>query len=80
MSKRRHRVRGVRGQVVTRPVVARDEMAPIFRQDVKGGGGKGRGIALDGEDAFRGGGGVKSWGTPTGKSPDYFTDCRRRPR
>lgn len=32
-----------------------------------------------GKDA-RFGRGVKSWGTPTGKSPDYFTDCRRRPR
>lgn len=36
-------------------------------------GGRGVGGA---EDARRGGG-VKSWGTPTGKSPDYFTDCRR---
>jgi len=58
-------------------------MAPIFRQNVKGGGGAPhmaggceRRRTPCGKDARRGGG-VKSWGTPTGKSPDYFTDCRR---
>jgi len=58
-------------------------MAPIFRQDVKGGGGGGGathtrgGRGVGGAGDARRGGGVKSWGTPTGKSPDYFTDCRR---
>lgn len=80
----------------------RDEMAPIFRQDVKGGGrtfihiyigvrvtvlqesmvcggvGAAGRVWPRGKDA-RFGGGVKSWGMPTGKSPDYFTDCRRGP-
>lgn len=66
------------------------EMAPISRQDATG-----RGACIvwaqggdKEQDATRRGGtgctarrcGVKSWGTPTGKSPDYFTDCRRGPR
>jgi hypothetical protein len=60
------------------PRCARVEMAPIFRQDVKGGGGATHTRAgVGGAEDARRGGGVKSWGTPTGKSPDYFTDCRR---